>query len=146
MTTCPYCHRPAELVTGATLFPAHPTLRDKNFWRCDLCDAHVGTHRADIPGVQKGLGDGTVPMGTLANAETRSWRKTLHEEFDALWLPQRLYVGARRVARRPFKDRGQAYVWLAQALSIPQDECHIAMFSVEQCKAAYVAILERKMK
>ena len=71
--TCPYCNNPAVLVGGDVIYPHRPDLYEKKFWQCDPCDAYVGCHR---PGV--GYGDGTRPLGRLANAELREAKKNVH--------------------------------------------------------------------
>ena len=49
---CDYCQKPAELVTGATIYPHRNDLAHLRFWRCVPCEAYVGCHKA---------GDGTTP-------------------------------------------------------------------------------------
>ena len=65
---CPYCHKPADLVGGQTLFPFRPDLAGKYFWVCTPCDARVGCH-----------GVGTKPMGRLANAQLRLAKTEAHQ-------------------------------------------------------------------
>jgi ribonuclease HI len=114
---CTHCSRPAELVTGKTLYPlAGPSLAGKMFWRCAPCGAHVGCH---APG--NGFGDGTRPLGTLANSELRRARNSAHAAFDPIW-------------DRGSMSRRDAYAWLARELGIEPAACHIAMFDLVQCR------------
>jgi len=114
---CDYCRRDAELVAGAVMYPARPDLARLFFWRCEPCGAHVGCHQAG-----KGYGDGTVPLGRLANAELRAAKSAAHAAFDPLW-------------RSGNRTRHQAYAWLAEELGIKTHNCHIGMFDVDLCRA-----------
>ena len=96
---CPYCQKPAQMVNGRAIYPHRTDLFRLVFWQCAPCDAYVGCH---LP-APRGLGDGTVPLGRLANAELRRARQQDHAAFDPLWR-------ARHMNRR------QAYAWLARQL------------------------------
>ena len=114
---CPYCKQPAKLVKGKDLYPRHPDLHNRNYWRCDPCEAHVGCH---TPNRRFGF-DGTQPLGVLANAQLRHAKHMAHQAFDPIWQSGRL-------------PRGTAYQWLADQLGIPSDRCHIGEFNLEQCQ------------
>lgn len=118
---CPYCNNPAELVDGTVIYLHRPDLAHKKFWNCAPCKAYVGCHETtfnhDFP-------KGTMPLGRLANAELRSAKSAAHALFDPLWKTGKM-------------RRGQAYAWLADQLKIKQEDCHIGMFSVEQCKQVF---------
>lgn len=121
---CPYCAQPAQLVTGAEIYPHRMDLERLSFWACFPCGAYVGCHRAGCwlwKNGKKVISDGTVPLGRLANAELRRAKQAAHAAFDPMWT-----------------DRGQprktAYAWLAFKLGIPVDECHIGEFDVERCR------------
>lgn len=117
---CPYCNRSAELVTGQTIYPNRPDLHHRRFWLCRPCDAYVGCHP---PGaVRKHEWE---PMGTLADAETRIWRRRAHQAFDPLWRH-----GAKRLRS---KRRRRAYHWLAHQLGMRFSECHIGRFDIATC-------------
>lgn len=124
--TCPYCNNPAVLVGGDVIYPHRPDLYEKKFWQCDPCDAYVGCHR---PGV--GYGDGTRPLGRLANAELREAKKNVHALFDPLW-------------KEGDWTRKTAYQWLSKMLGTPLEETHIGMFDLETCNRAIKAILKLK--
>lgn len=107
---CPYCKKPATLVTGEEIYPLREDLRDIKIWSCNPCGARVGCHN----GTNKA-------KGTLANAETRHWRMEAHAAFDPIW-------------RDGDKDRFHAYRWLAKELSINPNKCHIGSFDRFMCE------------
>ena len=117
--TCPYCNKPAELVSGDVIYPHRPDLAGLNFWLCRPCDAYVGCHR---PGAwtEQGISDGTMPLGRLANAELRRAKSQAHAAFDPLWGKGKM-------------RRSAAYGWLSKQLGIPKQHCHIGMFDAETC-------------
>lgn len=106
---CDYCGHPAELVDSGVIYGRSYGL----IWLCRGCNAWVGTH-ANSPD--------HAPLGRLANAELREWRKLAHAAFDALWRG------------RGSGARAAAYRWLARELEMDLDDCHIAMFDVEMCR------------
>lgn len=115
---CDYCQAPAELVTGAVIYPTWPKLSDRKFWRCEPCKAWVGCH-----------GSGTAPLGRLANSELRLAKQAAHAAFDKLWQAKwRQDHCAKHVAR------GAGYAWLAEQLGIEPAQCHIGMFDVDLCR------------
>lgn len=118
---CPYCGQPAEMVKGSVLYPGHPDpeLAGKNFYRCDPCDAHVGCH---APNPAMGF-KGTEPLGRMADFALRRAKNNAHRVFDPLW-------------KLGHMKRSQAYAWLARALGITPEQCHIGMFDIEQCHRA----------
>lgn len=119
MTDCSYCGQPARLVDGSWVYPHRPDLKSKVFWMCDPCNAWVGCHRAKKDG---GRGDGTLPLGRLANAQLRKLKQEAHKVFDPLWR------------NGPFRNRTMAYRWLAQQLQISYADCHIGLFDDTTCQ------------
>lgn len=117
---CPYCNKPAKLVSGDKIYTRRPDLHALNFWLCPPCDAYVGCHR---PGArtEDGISDGTMPLGRLANAELRRAKSKAHAAFDPIWKFKRM-------------SRKSAYRWLAKKLGIPEAQCHIGYFDVEMCE------------
>lgn len=106
---CPYCGSEARLTDSNEVYG---TSYGK-MWLCSGypdCDAYVGVHK----GTRK-------PLGTMANALLRMWRKRAHAAFDPLWKTGKL-------------KRGYAYEKLASALNISPMDAHIGHFDVEQCK------------
>lgn len=116
--TCPYCGSPAKLVGGDTIYPHRPDLAHKKFWQCAPCKAYVGCHEAG-----RGQGDGTRPLGRLADAELRQAKMAVHESFDDIW-------------KEGHMRRQEAYAWLADKMGIAVADCHVGMFSVAQCEQA----------
>jgi hypothetical protein len=112
---CSYCAAAAKLVTGAEIYPHRPDLAALQFWQCKPCDAFVGCHKAG-----SGYGDGTRPLGRLANAALRKAKMRAHAAFDPLWK-------TRQMGRR------NAYALLAQKLGIPVDRAHIGEFDEAMC-------------
>lgn len=117
--TCLTCKTNAKvtLVAGSLIYPNRRDLARKQFWHCDGCLGYCGCHA----GTDK-------PLGYPANEETRKARMKLHEErFDHLWKRQK---------DRPL-HRKLAYAYLAEKMGIKKKRCHIAMFTLEQCREAW---------
>ena len=110
MVTCPYCKEDTELTTGKTVYPHRPDLWYLRFYVCEPCDARVGCH-----------GNTTKPLGTPANAELRKIRMQAHDAFDPVW-------------KSGTTSRSAAYGWLAEALGIKINDCHIGQFNTEACQ------------
>ena len=117
---CPYCGKPSEAADGTRIYPHRPDLADKLFFICAPCGAWVGTHRST-----------GQPLGRLANAELRRLKQSVHAVFDPLWEAK-----IRRDNCTKKKARGAAYMWLADQMGIPREDCHIAMFNEDQCRKA----------
>lgn len=108
---CDYCGKPAELVGSKAIYGLD---YGHKVWLCRHCMAYVGCHK----GTDK-------PLGRLANAELRYWKRQTHAAFDPLWKYGR------------FKGyRNAAYGWLAQKMGLPIEKTHIGMFDVGECKRA----------
>ena len=122
---CPYCASKSELVKGSVIYPHRNDLYNLNFWLCAPCDAYVGCHKGT-----------TNPLGRLANKELRSAKSEAHKFFDPLW----------HNSEKPRRHaRNAAYSWLAEALGVPTQECHIGMFDVETCRRV-VEICKNRLK
>lgn len=111
---CPYCGESAELVGGLRIYLHRSDLAGLRFWLCAPCDAYVGCHKAG-----NGYGDGTRPLGRLANAELRKAKSAAHAAFDRLWLGGHM-------------RRKQAYSWLAKQLDA-KGPVHIGEMDVTDC-------------
>lgn len=103
---CDYCGRPTLYTDSAVVYSRSYGM----IYYCPPCSAWVGVHR----GTNK-------PLGRLANAELRGWKKKAHAAFDPLW-------------QQGHMNRHAAYAWLAQQLGIPEKQTHIGMFDVHQCQ------------
>lgn len=108
---CPYCKKKSKVVRGKTLYPHHPALAELLFFSCFDCDAHVGTHKHT-----------GMPLGRLANKDLRRLKSKAHRAFDPIWREAKAMT------------RKQAYRWLAGAMNIDPQWCHIGMFNEKQCK------------
>ena len=97
---CDYCGRETEYVDSKVIY-------GKSYGKiylCRNCMAYVGVHK----GTDK-------PLGRLANAELRNWKKAAHAVFDPLWKYGR-FRG----------HRNAAYAWLAQKMGLPLSLIHIS--------------------
>ena len=114
---CNYCGRKAELVDSKVIYGTSYGM----MYLCRHCNAYVGCHK----GTDR-------PLGRLANAELRYWKKAAHAVFDPLWRQGR------------FRGRRQAaYKWLAGEMGLPVEQTHIGMFYIEQRKQA-IKIVQAK--
>lgn len=76
-----------------------------------------------------------MPLGLPANRATRNARQAAHAAFDPFWRVRNQFKkGARR----------EAYRWLRTAMAIPKAQCHIGMFTVEQCAQVIALCAERR--
>lgn len=104
---CPYCEGKTKFMTTKEFYGKD---YGKNMYVCKPCNAYVGTH-----------GRSASPLGTIANAELREYRKKAHAKFDPLWKSGRM-------------SRRFAYKLLSERLEIQPNKAHIGMFDIEQCK------------
>lgn len=131
---CCHCQKPARLTDGREVYPRHPDLYEKPIWRCE-CGAYVGCH----PGTR-------VPLGTPADQPLRRARQALHNRrVDPIWMTADglpFYKPESDQARWQIRRtaRSRLYAFLATKLGISEDECHIGMFDMERCRAAWHAL------
>ena len=111
ITVCTFCNGPVSYVENKVVYGKNYG-NNPMIYHCDDCGAFVGTH----PGTN-------IPLGTLADGETREARKRAHSAFDHIWKNSRGKV-----------TRGAAYRWLAGMLKIPRHACHMAWFDAATCK------------
>ena len=110
-----HCH----LCSGEVRIATHQEVYGRDFskwpylYLCEACGAYVGLHPFTA-----------IPLGTLADKNTRDARKKCKVPFESIW-------------KSGLMTRTQAYYWLASAMGIPARECHFGWFSAEQCHAAY---------
>lgn len=107
---CPECGNNARLVDSKIVYGRSYG----NIWYCDCIkgDVYVGCHKGT-----------TMPLGTMANARLRYYRKKAHRAFDPIWSNKKAMM-----------SRNDAYAWLSSRLNIPPEECHIGMFDEETCQ------------
>lgn len=115
---CPYCVKPAVLADSAEVYGGRSY---GMIWLCRPCNAYVGVHKDN---------KNHIPLGRLANAELREWKKKAHTAFDPLWKAKIERDGCSKT-----KARNAGYAWLAGQLGIKVKRCHIGMFDVDACKA-----------
>ena len=114
---CDYCGRKAELVDSKVIYGTSYGM----MYLCRHCNAYVGCHK----GTDR-------PLGRLADAELRYWKKAAHAVFDPLWRKGR-FQGHRQAA----------YAWLADQMGLPVEQTHIGMFDIAQCKQAIKIVQEK---
>lgn len=132
--TCHHCQNPCRLTTGKEVYAHRPDLYDLKFWKCTHCiDSFVGCHkpgaRVKILGYYE-VSDGTLPLGTAANAALRKMRSEAHKVFDPKWKNGR-------------RHRGTAYAILSAMTGISHEQCHISMMSLAQCHKV-IEVCERR--
>ena len=108
---CPYCGKNTKLITGAIVYPHRYDLKDKYFYSCKKCNAHVGCHAGTYN-----------PLGIPANIELRGIRMDTHRAFDKLWKNS-----------THIKLRSELYGKLMLFMDIKKQDCHIGKFNSEQC-------------
>lgn len=128
---CPYCNTPSQLGDSARIYNGRSFGK---MWICvnwPKCDAYVGCH----PGTYK-------PLGRLADAPLRAFKKAAHGYFDPLWknapslydLPANEFDRKKAIRCIKAKARTRAYAWLAERLGLHGHNTHIGMFDVDECK------------
>ena len=108
---CPNCGGAVELVNNCEIYG-----REYGDWpfayRCleKTCNSYVGLHpKTDIP------------LGTLANKETRVARSQAKQMFLSVWEVNSL------------DSKNSAYRWLAEKIGIDPPQCHFGWFGIPQC-------------
>jgi len=105
------CGSPAvDLVSNARVYAGREYGEWPYIYLCAECGAYVGVHKGT-----------DLPLGTLADKETREARKAAKEPFMRL------------VRQRFGSDRSAAYAWLAGRMGIGTRYCHFGMFTEQQC-------------
>lgn len=139
---CQHCREECRDRLGVDVYPHRPDLAEKVIWECVFCGARVGTHE---DGPNKGQ-----PLGTAANEELRRARELMHGRLDPIWqLAHNLYPDAKRgpeaerikamaIIKRTARKR--VYEFLADKMGLPFEQTHVAMFSLEECRQAWVAL------
>lgn len=115
---CVECGTECSLVKGRDVFPQDASKHNEHYWLCHSCYAYIGCFKAGY-----GKGDGTLALGTAANAVTRKAREELHSAFNDIW-------------RKRLISRRDAHIAMAKALGIPSEDCVINNFNLATCKRA----------
>lgn len=82
----------------------------------------------------------------FSDQPTRDARIAAHKAFDELWrsLPEEPACGERSDSAEPCRNkRSAAYMWLAEKLGLPLQECHIKQFDRGQCACVIALSQER---
>jgi len=103
---CPYCNGDAEWVENKGVYGKNYG-KSVMIWLCRKCDAYVGCHN-----------NTKEPLGTMADRETREWRKKAHATFDPIWKSGKV-------------KRDRAYGFLKRRFGA---DFHIGECNVDQCK------------
>lgn len=107
---CDYCGRRAEFVDSSIVY-------GRSYGMIYLCRCKPGYA---FVGVHKGT---DRPLGRLADAGLREWKKRAHAAFDPIWKEGR-FRGRRNAA----------YAWLSEQMNLPVEKTHIGMFDEKQCE------------
>lgn len=120
---CPYCNQEA-------IWTENKAIYGKNYgssymcYLCKPCNAYVGCHK-----------NTRKPLGTMANAETREWRKKAHAAFDPTWkYDTNVYSGTstqKCQGKSQNIRRSKAYDNLSKHFG---REIHIGESDIETCK------------
>ncbi|HWK69993.1 MAG TPA: zinc-finger-containing protein [Burkholderiaceae bacterium] len=117
---CDCCGGTVKLVNNSEIYNGRSYGDWPYAYLCTECGAYVGLHpKTDLP------------LGTMADEETRQARKDTKEPFTDLLEH---FNG----------DRNAAYEWLAGAMGIEKKYCHFGLFTTEQCDLAW-EVIEQKL-
>ena len=108
---CPYCGKPVVFRSADGIYKDNS--RGTMLYVCSdypRCDAYVRAHAGT-----------SIPVGTLANRELRSLRRTAHHYFD-------------RLHESGMMSKQDAYQWLADLISAPLSQAHIGYLGEYYCK------------
>jgi hypothetical protein len=111
-TDCPYCEHHVSIRHHVEVYNGRSFSEWPWMYVCDMCGARVGMHPFT-----------NIPLGTLADEETREARKRCKPAFERLWQE----LGW---------QRDIAYAWLAKQLGIQPAQCHWGLFYPETCERA----------
>ena len=107
----PYCGSPVVFRSADGIY--HDNSKGTMLYVCSHypeCDAYVRAHAGT-----------NIPVGSLANHELRTLRRTAHQYFD------RLYQSG-------YMSKQDAYQWLADLICAPLSEAHIGYLREYYCK------------
>lgn len=110
---CPYCSNLCDYVDSIEVYQQSYGM----IFICRICVAWVNCHN-----------NSDQSFGFVAKKELRNIRHQAHKLFDPLWQ-RKINLGFKRKFAQ-----SAARKWLAKELQIEIVECHIGMFTSEQCK------------
>lgn len=112
---CAYCAGQLILVPDTAVYQRS---YGGHVWWCQPCEAFVGCHNG-----------GYLPKGRVAKAPLRKLKIEAHALFDRLWKAAiELRGWSQHDARKA------AYQWLAEAMGLSVELCHIGMFDEDQTR------------
>ena len=103
---CQYCGNKTEWVENKEIYGKNYG-KSYMMYLCRPCDAYVGCHN-----------NTRMPLGTLANKATRTWRKATHAVVDPLWKSGRM-------------SRNGVYVILKRHF---KEDVHVGESDIKRCK------------
>lgn len=109
-TKCHYCNGIVEAISNDQIYNGKAYGHWPFAYRCKDCHASVGMHPNTY-----------IPLGSLADRETKEYRKRAKEVFIQLYKMKLI-------------SRGEAYERLAKKLGIDKSKCHFGHFDVETAK------------
>lgn len=108
---CPYCGSPVIYRSADGIY--HDNSNNTMLYVCRRypeCDAYVRVHAGT-----------NIPVGSLANHELRTLRRTAHHYFDQLY-------------QSGMMSKQDAYQWLADLICAPLSQAHIGYLGDYYCK------------
>lgn len=108
---CPYCGAIAVYRSADGIYRENN--RQMMLYVCSRypkCDAYVRVHAGT-----------NIPVGTMANHELRTLRRTAHQYFDQLYSSG-------------YMSKNDAYRWLATLIGAPMSQAHIGYLGEYYCK------------
>ena len=108
---CPYCGSPVVFRSADGIY--RDNSRGMMLYVCShypQCDAYVRVHAGT-----------KIPVGSLANHELRTLRRTAHRYFDQLH-------------QSGYMSKQDAYQWLADLICAPLSEAHIGYLGEYYCR------------
>jgi hypothetical protein len=119
-TECRFCGGNVEIVKNSEIYNGREYGEWPWAYLCRGCGAYVGMH--PFTG---------IPLGTLADRNTRDMRKMAKDDFNPLWQGGEM-------------TRSEAYSWLADRLGIAVAACHFGWFDADTCERVIEIIEEAK--
>ena len=131
---CIHCGELSRPALGAEIYPRSPDIADLRFFKCDECDAFIGTLKVS-----------GKPLGLPANKELREIRKLTFDKIKPIYQNawQHKSYGkidssdqdARMSIQRSAKKR--VYMSIAANMGIPYETCKVTHFGIDECREAY---------
>lgn len=107
---CHYCGEPLTVHTGEEIYPHRPDLKNLTIWKCENCNATVGSHKTT-----------GKPLGLVATPELKNLRIQAHGVIDPYW-------------KRGQYPRKKVYKVLQEFVGRGEEFAHIAMLTEDDCR------------